>query len=58
MFTPKKVNADPFPELSFDLENRGVDLKKSFCSGSFSVNESFYKYSVNQNDLINDLLND
>ena len=52
------MNADPLPELSFDLENRGVDLKNSFCSGTFSVNESFYKYSVNQNDLINDLPND
>ena len=30
----------------------------SFCSGTFSVNESFYKYSVNQNDLIHDLPND
>ena len=48
------MNADPFPELSFDLENREVDLKKSFCSGTFSVNESFYKYSGNQNDLPND----
>ena len=48
------MNADPLPELSFDLENRGV----AFCSGTFSVNESLYKYSVNQNDLINDLPND
>jgi hypothetical protein len=58
IFTPKKVNAEPFPELSLDLENRGVDLKKSFCSGTFSINESFYEYSVNQNDLFNDLPND
>ena len=52
------MNADPFPELSLDFENRGVDLKKSYGSDTFSVNESFYKYSVNQNDLINDLPND
>ncbi len=52
------MNAEPFPELSLDLENRGVDLKKSFCSGTFSINESFYEYSVNQNDLFNDLPND